>query len=373
MEKEKKAKVLIIDDEEAMRDSCSLIILKEGLSVETAENGELGLKKIKESKPDVAFIDLKMPGISGLEVLEKLKEIDPTVIAVVITGYGTVESAVEAMKRGAYDFLQKPFTPEELRRILRRGLERRKLVQETEKLRREKKLMEENFITMVSHQLRSPLVAIQQYFEVMLAGMAGKVEEKQKEMIQRAQIRLSSLLNLINDWLDMARMNKGLIADRLRPVNLREMLQKLVDFMQPLAKKSGVVLEMAPGYGSPPVQGDEQTLEQVFSNLISNAIKYNRPQGIVRIGIRTEENEVAIDVMDKGIGIEKDHLPFIFDQFYRVDRKEGQKTQGTGLGLCIAKKIVEVHDGSIQVTSEFGKGSTFTVYLPKTRSELAAG
>ncbi|MBN1222018.1 MAG: response regulator [Candidatus Aminicenantes bacterium] len=368
METAEKAKVLVIDDEESMRDSCSLIILKEGLSADTAENGESGLKKVGEIGPDIVLIDLKMPGIGGLEVLERLREIDPTVIAVVITGYGTVESAVEAMKRGAYDFLQKPFTPEELRRVMRRGLERRKLIRETEKLRREKKLMEENFITMVSHQLRSPLVAIQQYFEVMLAGMAGKVEEKQKNMIQRGRDRLESLLNLINDWLDMARMNRGLIADKLKPISLEKMLQNLVDFMQPLAKESEVKLEIIPGEGSSVVQGDEETLEQVFSNLISNAIKYNRPQGTVVIGIREEGNKVVVDVADTGIGIDQKHLPFVFDQFYRVDRKEGQKIKGTGLGLCIAKKIVEAHEGSIQVTSVFGEGSTFSVFLPKTEN-----
>jgi len=369
MESAEKAKVLVIDDEESMRDSCSMIIEKEGLSPETAENGEKGLEKIKEIKPDIALIDLKMPGIGGLEVLEKLKETDPTIIAVVITGYGTVESAVEAMKRGAYDFLQKPFTPEELRRIMRRGLERRKLIKETEKLRQEKKLMEENFITMVSHQLRSPLVAIQQYFEVMLAGMAGDVDAKQKGMIERARERLDNLLGLINDWLEMARMNRGLIADRLKPVELREMLQKLADFMRPLAEENQVRLEMSPGNGSAVAEADKETLEQVFSNLISNAIKYNRPQGSVRIDIHNEGSTFSVGISDTGIGIDKNHLPFIFDQFYRVNRKEGQKTKGTGLGLCIAKKIIEAHEGSIQVTSEPGKGSTFTVLIPKTEKK----
>jgi len=197
---EKKPVILVIDDEETMRDSCSQILDKAGYQSETAEDGAVGLEKIKEIKPDLALIDLKMPGITGMEVLEKAKEIDPSIITVVITGYATVDSAVEAMKKGAYDFLPKPFSPEQLRIIIRRGLERRKLIQEAESLRRDKKLMEENFITMVTHQLRSPLVAVQQYFEVLLAGMVGEVQEKQKEMIQRASDRLDGLLNLINDW-----------------------------------------------------------------------------------------------------------------------------------------------------------------------------
>jgi len=368
---ERKGRVLVIDDEEAMRDSCSQIILKEGMTADTAANGELGLNKIVELKPDIVLIDLKMPGISGLEVLEKLREIDPTVIAVVITGYGTVELAVDAMKSGAYDFLQKPFTPEELRRIMRRGLERRKLILETERLRTEKRIIEENFITMVSHQLRSPLVAIQQYFEVILSGIAGRIEDKQKEMIERARDRLQSLLSLINDWLDMARMDKGLIAERLEPLSLEDLLKKLVDFMKPLSDDMEVSVDLSRVSGNPAVDGDAETLEQVFANLISNAIKYNKPGGSVQIEIREEDGSVITEIKDTGIGIAKEHLPFIFDQFYRVDRKEGQKIKGTGLGLSIAKKIVDLHGGAIQADSELGQGSTFTVVLPKAskRSE----
>jgi two-component system sensor histidine kinase/response regulator len=365
MNKEEKTRVLVIDDEASMRDSCLQVILKEGLAADTAENGALGLKKIVETKPDIVLIDLKMPGIGGMEVLEKLREIDPTIIAIVITGYGTVESAVEAMKRGAYDFLQKPFTPEELRRIMRRGLDRRRLILETERLRSEKKIMEETFITMVSHQLRSPLVAIQQYFIVLLSGIAGQIEDKQREMIERASDRLQSLLSLINDWLDMTRMNKGLIAERLEPLSLEKLLTKLAAFMKPLSDEMEISVEFPQVYGNSFVQGDSESLEQVFTNLISNAIKYNKPNGLVRIGIREEPESVIVEIQDTGIGIPKESLPFIFDQFYRVNRKEGQKTKGTGLGLSIAKKIVDLHGGSIQVTSELGKGSTFTVILPK--------
>ena len=361
--------ILIIDDEEAMRDSCLMILTKDGYKAEAAENGALGLEKARELKPALALIDLKMPGLSGFEVLEKLKELDPQIIPVVITGYATVESAVEAMKKGAYDFLPKPFTPDELRIIIGRALERRKLAQEAETLRREKKLMEENFITMVSHQLRSPLVAIQQYFEVILAGMAGRVEDAQKEMIVRAKERLGSLLQLINDWLDMARISRGQIVDKLGPVALDKLLEKQVEFMRPLAQEFKVRLDLRPAEGKALVLGDGQSLEQVFSNLITNAIKYNRPDGSVILSVREEESEIVTEVADTGVGISKEHLPFIFDQFYRVHRREDQKIKGTGLGLAISKKIVEAHNGSIRVTSEEGQGTTFSVRLPKPEPE----
>lgn len=357
--------VLVIDDEESMRDSCSQILTKSGFQAEIAEDGHTGLQKIKDSKPDLVLIDLKMPGVSGFEVLERAKEIDPNIILVVITGYATVESAVEAMKKGAYDFLPKPFTPEELRIIINRALERRQLALEAESLRIEKKLLEENFITMVSHQLRSPLVAIQQYFEVILAGMVGQVEEKQKEMILRARERLDGLLKLISDWLDLAKINRGQIVDKLKPVSLKKVLEKQVEFLKPLAKENEVTVELIPFSGNDLIQGDEETLEQAFANLINNAIRYNKPKGRVKISIKEKGDFLATEIEDTGIGMAKEHLPLIFDQFYRVSRSETQKTKGTGLGLSIAKKIVDAHNGSIQVASELGKGSTFTVFLPK--------
>jgi len=362
---EKTPFILVVDDEESMRDSCSKILKKDGFLADTAKDGSAGLEKIEKNKPDLVLIDLKMPGISGMEVLEKIKEIDPNIIPVVITGYSTVESAVEAMKRGAYDFLPKPFSPEELRIIIRRGLERRKLILETESLQKEKKLIEENFITMVSHQLRSPLVAIQQYFEVILAGMVGEVQEKPKEMILRSRSRLEGLLNLINDWLDVARLDSGQIVDNIEPLSLKKVIKKIIEDMRPLTQDDNISLELGSCSENDLVQGDKETLEQVFSNLITNAIRYNKPKGKVVITIKENKDFISAEVKDTGIGIAKEHLPFIFDQFYRVKRGEDQKVKGTGLGLSIAKKIVEAHGGSIRVSSELGKGSSFTVLLPK--------
>jgi two-component system sensor histidine kinase/response regulator len=365
----KKPIILVIDDEETMRDSCTLILTKDGFQAETAEDGTTGLEKIKEIKPDLVLVDLKMPGISGMEVLEKIKEIDPNIISVVITGYATVESAVDAMKIGAYDFLPKPFSPDQLRLIIRRGLERRKLILETESLRQEKKLMEENFITMVSHQLRSPLVAIIQYYEVILGGMAGDVPEKQKEIILKTKARLEGLLNLITDWLDVARLDSGQIVESLQPTSVKKIVTKVIEDLKPLTQEENISLELGSCSKNDAVQGDADTLEQVFSNLVTNAIRYNRPNGKVIVSIKENADYIGVEVRDTGIGMAKEHLPFIFDQFFRVKRGEGQKIKGTGLGLSIAKKIVDAHGGSIQVTSEPDKGSTFTVLLPKAEKK----
>ena len=363
MDKEK-SMVIVIDDEETMRDSCSLILNKDGFRVETAENGSSGIQKIKQLRPDIVLVDLKMPGISGFDVLDKIEKIDPDIISIVITGYATVESAVEAMRKGAYDFLPKPFTPEELRIIIRRGLERRKLKMEAEKLRLEKKLIEENFITMVSHQLRSPIVTVIQFFEVILGGII-KEEEKKTAMLDKAKNKLEGLLKLINEWLDIARINAGYIIDKGKPVSMAQLLKKLIEFYEPSAQKEKITLKLVPYTDDKKVLGDEETLDQVFSNLISNAINYSEPGDSVTVSIHEKGKHIVIDVEDTGIGISQEHIPYIFDQFYRVKRSESQKQKGSGLGLSIAKKIVEAHQGKILVSSKSGKGSKFTVLLPR--------
>ncbi len=363
----KKNIILIIDDEEAMRDSCVQILKKDGYIAESAENGSIGLEKIRELKPDIALVDLKMPGISGMEVLDRIPEIDPNIISIVITGYATVDSAVEAMKRGAFDFLPKPFTPDELRIIIKRGLERKLLLEETAKLREEKRKIEENFITMVSHQLRSPVATVQQYFEVILGGFVGEIPPKQKEMLEKAREKLNSLLSLINDWLNMSRISSDQLVDKFVPTNLQELLEKLVAFMQETANKNSITISLYPPDFQPLILGDKETLENVFSNIITNAIIYNRPNGRVDIKFHLENDCVATHISDTGYGIPQKDIPFIFDQFYRVKREETKHIKGTGLGLPIAKKIVDAHNGSIRVNSVVNEGTTFTILLPKAK------
>ncbi|MBA7668774.1 Sensor histidine kinase RcsC [subsurface metagenome] len=362
---ENRSTILVIDDEEPIRDTCTQILTKEGFLTLTAENGVIGLRKIEEIKPDMALVDLKMPGISGIELLEKIREIDPEIVAIVITGYPTIESAVEAMKRGAYDFLPKPFTPDELRIIVRRGLEKRKLSLESASLRQEKERMKEYFITLVSHELRSPLVTIQQYCNTILGGFVGDVKPEQKEILKRCQERIKELLKLVEDWLNVSRIERGVIVENLKPLELSPLLTKIVNLLNPSAKTSKVTLNANIPSELPLVMGDNETLGLVFTNLISNAIKFNSEGGKVEIGLRDDGKNMTIEIADTGIGIPEESLQFVFDEFYRVRNKDTRNITGSGLGLSLAKKIVDAHSGTILAVSEPGKGSTFTVRLPK--------
>ncbi|NIM17686.1 MAG: response regulator [Candidatus Aminicenantes bacterium] len=360
------SRILVIDDEESMRDSCNQVLSKDGHRVDTAENGMVGLEKIKTFKPDLVLVDLKMPGISGMEVLEKVNVIDPTIVAVVITGYANLESAIHAFKRGAYDFLPKPFTPDELRIIIKRGLERRKLILKSIALEQEKESMRKFFITMVSHQLCSPLATVQQNLEIILDGIVGDVPEKQEKLLRRARESISSLLTLIKDWLDLSKIETGKLVETFESLSLVPLLQETIESLRPLAQERNITLTLHRDDGDiPMINGDLQSLQQLFTNLISNAIKFNHQGGQVNITLQERDSYLEIKISDTGIGIAENDLPFIFDEFHRVRGDETQTVPGTGLGLSIARKIAEAHSASITVESRVGEGSMFTVHFPR--------
>lgn len=361
--------ILVIDDEQSMRDSCCQVLTKDGYRVETANDGDSGLQKVRQIRPDLVLVDLKMPGMSGMELLGKIADVDPNIVSIVITGYATIESAVEAMKRNAYDFLPKPFTPDQLRIVISRGLERRRLTLASARLQREKELMKENFITLASHQLRSPLASAKQYLAVILAGFAGDVADKQKQMMEKASEYIDGLLQLINDWLDMSRIEAGKLIAELEPVAINTVLSESVELLKPLAEAKNVTLKTYLGDGLPTVQGNRESLKQAFTNLLSNAINYNRQGGTVTVSTTEQDDCLVIEVADTGIGISQENLGLIFEEFYRVKAKETLGITGSGLGLPIARRVIEAHNGSIKVVSELGKGTTFSIFLPKAGAE----
>ena len=495
--------ILVIDDEQIMREGCSRILSKDGWAVICAENGNQGLGEIQARSDtiDVILLDLMMPGMSGMEVLDHVRTIDPNLLVIVITGYATVESAVEAMKKGAYDFIPKPFTPDQLRIVVRRALEKRTLQKEAEFLRRERerslrdiatekskiktiincmgdgvlvcdqdgcivltnpaasrmlkiaetsllgnllsqcnlhselsKTIEESlttkdlgytsvsqelslgesaesflrahtapvrndlgetmgsvtvlqdishlkeldkmkseFIAMVAHELRAPIAAVEQQLTVILNKMAGEVTPKQEHLLSRAKERTKGLLTLIKDLLDLSKIEAGKMVQYKEPINLQEVIQRVVDLMRAEAENKKIDLQFSPPSQISLIHADRNSMEGIFTNLISNGIKYTPEGGKVWITLGEEGDFVKASVSDTGIGIKKEDLPRIFDKFYRVKTTETRQIVGTGLGLSIVKSIVDAHLGSISVESEEGGGTTFTVLFPKESSPTMCG
>jgi two-component system sensor histidine kinase/response regulator len=363
----KRPTLLVIDDEEAIRDSCHQVLTKAGYDCHTAVDGIDGLHLTNQVDPDVVLLDLMMPGIDGLGVLEQVLRTHPNVVCIVITGYATIESAVEAMKHGAFDFLPKPFTPDELRLIVNRGLEQRKLLQETAALREEKERMKQYFITIVAHELRSPLLLVKQYLDLIVTRKMGKIDDVAAEMLGGAFSTLTRLLDIIADWLELSRINAGDIAGGMKEIEFWPVLERVVADMAPFAKDKSVTITLEAAPEACKVVAHAQSLEVVFKNLVSNAIKYNKPRGSVALSGRCVDGNLQVDVRDTGIGIPRQDLPFIFEDFFRVKSSKTAEITGTGLGLSIVKKIVEGHHGSLQVDSTEDGGTAVTVILPLAR------
>jgi two-component system, sensor histidine kinase and response regulator len=354
--------VVVIDDDYVMRLSCRQILAKMGFEVETFEDGASGLEAFSRLKPAMVVVDLKMPGIGGLDVIHRLHEIDPELVILMITGYATITTAVEAMKQGAYEFLPKPFSPDELRLAVRRGMERRRLLRETKRHEQERELLRRRFVTFVSHQLQTPLVAVHQYLDVLqrLEGSAD-AEAKRGEWMKRCLRRTEEMQALIRDWLTLAEVESGALVHGRDPVDLNVVVTDVLQGQVDQAEAVEVRLSPTLVDGSCQVNGDRTGLLMLVENLVGNAIKYNRRGGVVGVTTLLDGGEAVLVVEDSGIGIREQDQPFVFDEFFRA---ADRTLPGTGLGLPICRKIVSELGGSITLESEEGVGSTFTVRLP---------
>jgi signal transduction histidine kinase len=357
-------RIFVIDDDDVMLLSCRRILERDGYLVETFDNGYEGLARLESMKPQLVLVDLKMPELDGLQVIQKIREIDPSLVIAVITGYATIATAVDAMKAGAYDFLPKPFTPDELRLVVMRGCERWRLAHDTARLRREKEAAERRVVTFLTHQLKSPLAAAKQYLDVLLFTSSDELAPKTRDWVTRSQARLQEMLILIEDWLTLASVERGTMSNREASAALPAVIAQVAQAAAPHAERSHVTVTTEVDPGIPPVCGDAPSVATVISNLVINGIKYNHPSGQVTVRAALEGEMARVDVADTGIGIPEASLPRIFEEFYRVTSGEAREVPGSGLGLAICRRIVEELGGSIDVASTLGSGSTFTVRLP---------
>jgi signal transduction histidine kinase len=224
--------------------------------------------------------------------------------------------------------------------------------------------MKNDFVRMVSHELRSPLAAIKQQHAVILDGLAGDLTEKQRELLSRAHAKIQGLLDLINDLLDVAKMEAGYGQMEQVPLDLREILAELVNLLKERAASQKLSLHLEVPADLPLIRADRRSMEEVFTNLISNAINYSPDGGAVNISAISHGDYLEVLVQDRGIGIEAEEIPKIFDKFYRVKSPKTRQVIGTGLGLALVKGLIEAHRGAVAVDSQVGVGTTFRVKLP---------
>ncbi len=482
--------ILVVDDEAVIRDGCIKILEKEGWNVKTAENGRDGIELVRDKNFDILLLDLMMPGINGMEVLHEIKSLAPSMYTIVITGYATIETAVEAMKMGAFDYIPKPFTPDQLRIVVKKALANKALVMEAEFLRAEQEKglqaidrekskirtimncmpngvlvidkdrkialynpiadkllnisgddpigkdvdecieckdllsiisetldgkrnpneaivseiegnnaiplmahvapvvmsgneiagavailqdithqkaverMKSNFVAKVTHELKCPVSTITQQLNTLLEGALGELNEDQVKMIGRAKLWGLGLITLISDLLTICKFEAGMTIGSKALLDVREVILETVELLKPQAEERRISINISLD-NLPGIVADRDGMKEVFTNLISNAIKYNNEGGGIEIRGEKDNNHLRITVSDNGLGMSSEDQKYIFDRFFRVKNKMTRNIIGTGLGLTIVKEIVESHCGSIEVKSEEGKGSIFTVSLPR--------
>jgi signal transduction histidine kinase len=363
-------RILLIDDEEVVLESCLAILEGQDYEVATASSGAAGLEQVRLFRPDLVFVDLKMPGMPGMEVLEAVRAGDPDIVCVVFTGFATIASAVEAMQRGARDFLPKPFTPDDFRSMVRRGMEWRRLLVEAAALRREREALRENFAAIVSHELRSPLGAIQQNLFVLLKELSGVATEDQLRRLERMSTRLADLLALVNRWLRGFSVDFSNLKENFGAVSIADAVARAVESAQAEATRKAVSIDVEADPEAA-VWGDAGTLAEALLNVIGNAVKYSREGSRVVVSAVRRDEKVVVSVTDTGVGIPEADLPRLFDAFYR-GQAASSGVGGAGIGLAITRRIVEAHGGTITAASDPGRGSTFVIALPALGAPAAA-
>lgn len=371
-----KLRILVTDDELGMRMAVvrslrdfRLDLDEIGEEVEfetdTAGSGEEALEKIHRRRPDILLLDHKLPGISGLDVLEKMAEdgITATVQTVMITAYASLDTAVSAIKKGAFDFLAKPFTPAELKTTVSKAAENLMMSRHARRLAREKRQLRFQFISVLAHELKSPLNAVEGYLTIIKdqpEAVTGR--EMLDGMIGRCLTRTEQMRKLIVDLLEITRIESGQKKRELGQINLREVAERAIETALPEALKRSIKLELEAETGVD-MLADRDEIEIILNNLISNAVKYNRDGGRVDVNISRSNGQVLISVADTGIGMSDEELGQLFNEFSRIKNEKTRGILGSGLGLSIVKKLAAFYGGECTVKSRPGKGSTFSVSL----------
>jgi signal transduction histidine kinase len=373
-------RILVIDDEQGIREGCRRVLVPEGYQVEAASSLREGTERLAAGSYDLVLLDVMLPDGRGVDLLETIRRRDPDTVVAIITGYATVELAVDAIRQGAYDFLSKPFNGDVLLLTVRQGLERRRLAidarrgaeaeRRASELARDKQEMERldtfksAFMLTVAHELRSPVAAAQSLLRTLLRGMAGDLNEQQRQVLSRLEARNAELLDLVNDLLALAASKTYEPEGPLEAVRLSGVLERIIDQARDSANEKGVELIYRGGDAAGEIRATADGLALVFGNLVGNAVKYTPSGGKVSVEVMPEEGRTRVRVSDTGIGILADDQARLGEEFFRASNAKATGITGTGLGLSIVRHNLDRFGGEMSIQSELGRGTTVTVTFP---------
>lgn len=394
-------KVLVVDDEESVVVTIKAILQLDGYNVATTTSGVQARAMVRDVEYDLVLTDLRLEDGDGLDVLKAVRESYPETVTIMLTGYASLESAIQALRAGAYDYLVKPSEVEELRATVARGLERRRLGQElrervaeladlnaslqrrideaTAELKdryeqlKELDRMKSQFLSIASHELKTPITAMSGFLQVALRRVrrlsegeaAAPVAEGLRGITEQLEVvyrQTGKLARLVDELLDVSRIQTGRIEFRYGDVDLSELANEVAARMQLTTTTHAISVRRD---SASIVTADRDHLEQVLNNLITNAIKYSPTGGSITIEVRPDGGGVRLSVTDEGIGIPEKELDAIFGLFYRSPDRAARDAAGMGLGLYISKEIVVRHGGRIWAESGGTKGSILNVVIPR--------
>jgi two-component system, sensor histidine kinase and response regulator len=374
-------RILVVDDEEGIRLGMARVLerfvatfpdieAETSYAIEAAATGEEAVERLRDRPPDILLLDLKLPGIGGLDVLKEARSLDPPVLTIMITAYASVTTAVEATRGGTFDFLPKPFTPNEIKAAVRRATRDLILSRQAKKLAAEQRRTRFEIIRVLVHELKAPLGVVEGYLGSILDGVVSD-EETLHRVVKRSIARIQGMRQLILDLLDVTRLEAGMKAREFSTVNLVDVARECMDNLRAQAEAKKLTMELVPCVALE-LFAVRAEIEIVFNNLLTNAIKYNREGGSVRVELRQREEVFEIAVHDTGVGLTREEAGKLFGDFVRIKNAKTRGIEGSGLGLATVKRIAGMYHGDATVASEPDKGSTFTVTLKAALPEKKA-
>jgi two-component system sensor histidine kinase/response regulator len=365
--------ILVVDDEYGMRRGAERALRDITLhlpdingevrfDIRTAATGKELEEKMNEGPTDILVLDHKLPDMTGLDILDSLGKRSLDLLTIMITAYASLDTAVTATRRGAYDFLAKPFTPEELRGAVRKAAKHLILQRQARRLAEEKRQVRFQFISVLAHEMKAPISAVEGYLQMMRDRSIGENLADYDRVLDRSLIRMEGMRKLITDLLDLTSIESGQRQRTLGIVDLCDAVRQTMENVRVEAQRRNISVraDVPPGLT---MEGDRTEIEMIFNNLISNAVKYNRDQGTVEISVGIAEDTVTIRVEDTGIGMTREETQRLFNDFSRIKNDKTRHILGSGLGLSTLKKLVALYDGEILVKSQPDAGSAFTVTL----------
>ncbi|MCX7818547.1 MAG: hybrid sensor histidine kinase/response regulator [Kiritimatiellae bacterium] len=380
-------RVLVVDDEPGMCLGAQRVLrrhmvrlpdlgLEAGFETDTAGTMAAARELLGRSRYDLVILDYKLPDGSGLDLLREIRAMRLDLLVIMITAFASLEVAVSATRNGAFDFLSKPFGPEELESVVTKAARALVIERRARRLEEERRKTRLQFLSVLAHELKAPIGAVEGILKLLEQRVLGNDLSAYDAQIRRALARLEGMRKLIFDLLDLTRIEAGERRRDLQPVDVAEVARAAIETVatEAAARRITVVLRAD---GPVTMTADRGELEIILNNLLTNAVKYNRDGGRVEVRLSRRDGGVAIEVEDTGIGMTAAEAARLFQEFSRIRNEKTRHISGSGLGLSTVKKLAQLYQGDVTVRSEPDVGSTFTVtladaVLPATAREPAA-